>query len=146
RNRDSRVCFCTESSICSLRLGNCCRVAQFLAEQSARSALGSGLCLASTAGNGSGGQGAHRYFWRPVLVGVLRRAGAPLAYDCCPGIWLGCRSEIAPDCVAASLLEACSCARRCTGSSRGWTPIHTVSQSRPDSDRPARHLRAEFPL
>ena len=83
----------------------------------ARRALGSGLCLEPAAGDRSGGQRSHRYCRRAAAVGLCRRAGAPLACGCSPGIWAGCCSEIAPDCAAATLLEACSYTRRCAGGS-----------------------------
>ena len=113
------------------------------------------------------GQGAHwvlAYAWNPLLamevagsghidiVGVLlllvsvRRAGTALACGCSRGIWAGGCSEISSDCTAAALLEARSRARRRAGGSCGRTSIRAIFQSRADSDRLARHLRAEFPL
>ena len=112
-------------------------------------------------------QGAHwvlAYAWNPLLaievagsghidiVGVLlllvsfaalgRRWRAVAAASIRVG---GCR-EIAADYIAATLLAAGSFARRCSCGHRGWTPIYSISQSRADSDRLARHLRAKFPL
>jgi hypothetical protein len=49
RNIDSRVYIRAESSICSLRFGDCVCVARCLALYPAGRALGSGLCLAPTA-------------------------------------------------------------------------------------------------
>jgi hypothetical protein len=48
--------------------------------------------------------------------------------------------KLLPDRPAAPLLEACSCARRSVGDSRGRTPVPTISHAQPDSDRLARHL------
>ena len=109
-------------------------------------ALGSGLCLEPAAGDGGGGQRSHRYCRRAAAVDLLRRAGAPLAYGGSRDIWAGCCREIAPDCTAATLLEAGSHARRRAGGSRVRTSVHTFSQPRADSDRLARHLCAELPL
>ena len=93
----------------------------------------SGLCLESTAGNRGGGQRSHRHCRRTAAVGVVRRAGAPLACGGGGDICAGCCREVSSDCTAATLLEAGSCARRRAGGSRVRTPLHTISRPRADS-------------
>ncbi len=113
------------------------------------------------------GQGAHwvlAYAWNPLLavevagsghvdiVGVLLLLVSAAALGrrwravAAAGIWAGGRREISPDCIATALLEACSHSRRRAGGNRGRTPIRAILESRADSDRLARHLRAQFPL
>src|SRR5262249_44246434 len=143
---DSGVYLCTESSICSLRVGDCLCVARCLASYPSGSALGAGFCLAPTVGNRRGGQRAHRYSRRAAAVGVRGRANKRPACDCSSGVWASCRGEIAPDCIAPTVLETCSCTRRSAGSGDRRAAICTISQPRPHFLRLARHLCAGFPV
>ena len=93
------------------------------------SELGSGLCLAPTAGDGSSRQWSHRYCRCPAAVGICCRARTALAPGRSRGLWSGCRSEISSYCAAATLLEACSRPRRRDGSTRGRTALRTILES-----------------